>query len=130
VFASVAEGLAAWSTWIKRRSEEGLNTAFSLMSLYAPPDDCVGSIGTPPDCPHGLNPTREYAKRIAAAVGKGPDDALNLDGADCSEGRVVLSKLLTEVVTFEVGSDFCGGACLIDARVFTDSMDSVWGPCN
>lgn len=53
-FGSVKDGIAGWAEWMKRRIEKDhLTTAFQIMSLYAPPDDCVGSIGKPPNCPFG-----------------------------------------------------------------------------
>src|SRR5687768_9948376 len=97
IFESVDAGIAAWATWISIRADRRPpHTAFSLMSLYAPPDDCVGSVGKPPDCPFGTNPTLEYAIRVARAVNKGPQDPLNLDGRDCANGRPSLYSLFTE----------------------------------
>jgi hypothetical protein len=96
------------------------------MSLYAPPDDCVGSIGKPPNCPYGINPTREYAEQVARAVNKGPEDALNLDGASRG-GRDSLFSIFSAISTFEIGADFCNSKCEISREVFENAMDSVWG---
>lgn len=126
VFESVEAGIAAWGEWIKRRIDrDKLKTAFQIMSLYAPPDDCVGSIGKPPDCPFGVNPTLEYAKKVSAAVSKQPHDELNLNGRTRS-GRNSLYAVFTVIATFEIGSDFCNGSCLIDRQAFERSMDAVW----
>ena len=127
LFGSVEDGIAAWGEWMKRRIEKDhLSTAFQIMSLYAPPDDCVGSIGKPPDCPYGLNPTRKYAEQVASAVNKGPEDELNLDGARV-EGREALYAIFSAIATFEIGADFCGSKCEISREVFEKAMDSVWG---
>ena len=127
LFASVEDGIAAWGEWMKRRIEKGqLTTAFQIMSLYAPPDDCVGSIGKPPNCPYGINPTLEYAERVAGAVNKGANEELNLDGADAG-GREVLYAVFSAIATFEIGSDFCKSKCKISRELFDKAMDSVWG---
>jgi hypothetical protein len=136
IFGSVEQGMAAWGLWMKRRNDSGQkHTAFSIMSMYAPPTDCVGSIGTPPNCPFGINPTLEYASRVAAAVNKAPKDPLNLDGTDCREGREALYALFQQIATFEIGSGFCGsqdgksrGLCGVDRELFDKAMDSAFGP--
>jgi hypothetical protein len=128
VFGTTEAGVAAWGEWIKRRTASGPKSALELMSLYAPVDDCVGSIGTPPNCPHGINPTRRYATRIAASLEKGVNDKLNLDGTDCREGREALYAFFSQVATFEIGEDFCAGVCGIDRSLFDRAMDGVWGP--
>lgn len=128
IFPTVEAGIAAWSEWMRSRAEAGnRRTAFRIMSLYAPPDDCVGSVGTPPNCPYGINPTEEYARRVAAAVGKGPHDTLNLDGRQ-REGRDTLYSLFSAIITFEIGGDFCKGTCAVSREVFERAMDSSWGP--
>jgi hypothetical protein len=128
LFASVEDGIAAWGEWMKLRIERNqLSTAFQIMSLYAPPDDCVGSIGKPPNCPYGVNPTREYAERVARAVNKDPDEELNLDGASV-DGRDALYAVFSAIATFEIGADFCISKCEISRDVFDKAMDFVWGP--
>lgn len=127
VFPTVEAGVAAWSMWMKKRSEEGdRRTAFKIMSLYAPPDDCVGSIGKPPNCPFGINPTEEYARKVAASVGRGPHDTLNLDG-HLREGRDTLYSIFSVIITFEIGGDFCNGSCTVSRDVFERGMDLAWG---
>lgn len=127
LFASVEDGIAAWGEWMKLRIEKDqLKTAFQIMSLYAPPDDCVGSIGKPPNCPFGVNPTLEYAERVAGAVNKGATEELNLDGADAN-GRDALYAVFSAIATFEVSADFCRSKCKINRELFDKAMDSVWG---
>lgn len=127
LFPTVEAGIAAWGEWIKRRIErDRLNTAFQIMSLYAPPDDCVGSIGKPPNCPYGVNPTLEYATRVARAVNKGPKDPLNLNGTTM-EGRNALFSVFTEIANFEIGRDFCNGRCEVGRDIFEKAMDPIWG---
>jgi hypothetical protein len=135
VFRTVEDGITAWGFWMKNKStSKKLPTAMSIMSVYAPPTDCVGSKGQPPKCPYGINPTKEYASRVASSVGKQPDDALNLDGTDCKEGREALYKIFLEISTFEIGGDFCGKEnrkslplCVTDRNVFDTAMDSAYG---
>lgn len=127
LFGSVQDGIAAWGEWMKRRIERNrLRTAFQIMSLYAPPNDCVGSVGKPPNCPFGINPTLQYATQVARAVNKGPKEPLNLNGKR-REGRASLFSVFSTIATFEIGSDFCKSRCEIDRDVFEKAMDSVWG---
>lgn len=136
VFSTTTGGIVAWGTWIKAKHDSGKPvTAMSLMSIYAPPTDCIGSLGIYPDCVIGPNPTREYATRVAASVGKKPDDLLNIDGTDCKEGRDALYALFREIASFEIGGDFCGREnkrsrpiCGIDVELFDTSMDKAFGP--
>lgn len=93
---AVARQLHTW--WFKR----GIRTAFDIMSRYAPPDDCIGSIGKPPDCPHGINPTEEYAKTIAASVGKTSHENLELFSADGKMNRAVGIPLIRAIARFEL----------------------------
>lgn len=137
IFASIGDGIAAWSLWMKKRVElGGPQTAMTIMSLYAPPDDCVGSVGTPPDCPYGINPTRTYANRVASAVGLGPDDVLPLS-QNCSALLDTLYAILREIATFEIGGDFCGRkaanfapSCEIDRALFDNAASRAFGPAN
>jgi hypothetical protein len=127
LFGSVQDGIAAWGEWMKRRIErDHLRTAFQIMSLYAPPDDCVGSVGKPPNCPFGINPTFQYAEQVARAVNKGPKEPLNLNGKH-REGRASLFSVFSTIATFEIGSDFCKSRCEINRDMFEKAMDSVWG---
>ena len=135
IFPTTKDGIAAWGFWMKKKFDSGKpQSAMSIMSVYAPPDDCVGSIGTPPNCPYGLNPTRDYATRIASSIGKKPTDILNLDGTDCMEGRDALYALFLQIATFEIGGDFCGreskdsvAICGVDRELFDGAMDSAYG---
>jgi hypothetical protein len=129
VFATVRDGLAAWTTWIKDRTHNAPKSAFELMSIYAPPDDCVGSVGKPPNCPYGINPTLDYAKRVAAAVQKAPYEKLKLDPQDCAEGRKALYSVFIQVATFEIGASFCGGTYSIDVHLFEDTLAEIGGKC-
>ena len=134
IFSTVQAGMTAWGIWMKRKGDSDKpQTAMSIMSVYAPPDDCVGSIGKFPNCPFGKNPTAEYAAQVAASVDKTAQDVLSLNGADCKEGRIVLYGLLQQIATFEIGANFCGresgktsGLCHIDRELFDKAMDAAF----
>lgn len=134
VFATLSDGISAWMTWVARRTAANPNmTAFQMMSIYAPPDDCLGTVSKLPNgkCPPGrpLNPTLTYAKRIAQAVGKQPHDALVLDPTDCKDGRDSLFAIFREIMTFEAGIGFCGGAqCSVDRDIFDEAVTVSAGP--
>lgn len=136
IFPTVQSGIAAWGLWIKKRAASGEpQTAMTIMSVYAPPDDCVGSVGRPPNCPYGVNPTAEYAKRVASSINKGPNDPLPIGAGDCRDGREVLYAIFQQIATFEIGGEFCGrpapGArpvCSIDRELFDRAMDAAFSP--
>lgn len=128
VFKSIEAGVGAWLTWVQRRAAEGRNTPFKLMSMYAPPDDCIGSVDKLPNgkCPPGfpLNDTAGYAKKIAQAFGVGITSPLELSLKTCKQ-RAGLRKFLQEVVTIENGSNFCASKCEIDMGVFESAANAV-----
>ncbi len=130
VFSRLPDGVTTWMTWIQARHAEGKNTAFALMSIYAPPDDCIGSVDKLPNgqCPPGypLNPTAAYAARVAAVAGVGPDDPLDLDGRSCS-GRAFLRAFFEEVMIFEMGRAFCHDRCAVAPSLIDVASDAVWG---
>lgn len=135
IFNTVEAGITAWGLWMKRKLESGKpQTVISIMSIYAPPNDCVGSIGSPPNCPYGINPTAKYAERIASSVNIMPTDTLYIDSTNCYEGREVLFTLFQQIASFEIGGDFCGREnkktlphCAIDRVLFDKAMDVAFG---
>ena len=128
IFKSIEAGVGAWLTWVQRRAAEGRNTPFKLMSMYAPPDDCVGSVDKLPNgkCPPGfpLNDTAGYAKKIAQAFGVGTNSSVELSVKTC-EQRAALKVFLQEVVTMENGKNFCASRCEIDPLVFERAANAV-----
>lgn len=132
IFATPAAGIAEIVRWVERRQREGKGSAFAMMSRYAPPDDCIGSVDKLPsgECPPGfpLNPTREYAARIAAALGKGPMDDLGLGRHKCAGERRAIRIFVEEIMTFESGVGFCEGRCGMTDALFNAAIDMAWGP--
>lgn len=132
IFATPEAGIAEIIRWVERRQREGKGSAFAMMSRYAPPDDCIGSVDKLPsgECPPGfpLNPTREYAARIAAALGKGPMDDLGLGRRKCADERSAIRIFVEEIMTFESGAAFCEGRCGMTDALFSAAMEMAWGP--
>jgi hypothetical protein len=130
VFNNMEDGVKAFMLWMKRREVQGTDTSYKLMSLYAPPDDCVGSLDKLPNgtCPYGFNDTKAYARKVSDAVGVGPFDRLNLDGLDGERGRPTIRALLRTIMTYEVGADFCHKMCDVEDGIFERSADAIWGP--
>lgn len=132
IFATPEAGIAEIIRWVERRRREGKGSAFAMMSRYAPPDDCIGSVDKlpsgecPPDFP--LNPTKEYAARIAAALGKGPMDDLGLGRHKCADERRAIRIFVEEIMTFESGAAFCEGRCGMTDALFNAAMEMAWGP--
>lgn len=108
---AAAKQLRTWWYRDKRRS------AFDIMSKYAPPDDCVGSVGKPPNCPYGINPTEQYAQTIAAAVQKKSGDDLGLFKADGKMNRTVAIPLLQAIARFELPKRYEVSADLISQGI-------------
>lgn len=77
--------------------KHGLRSANDIMNRYAPPTDTIGSVegGKP-------NPTADYAKQIARALGKGPDDDLNLFADENTVNRDEMVALLTVFAKWEI----------------------------
>ncbi len=86
IFQSTNYGVNAWVKWMSAKFTSGKDfSIFKIISIYAPPDDCVGSIGTPPNnCKYGLNPTSIYAEKIAKSI--------NIK----SDSIIIASKLSTD----------------------------------
>jgi hypothetical protein len=129
-FATMEDGVKAFMLWVKRREAQRVDTAFKMISLYAPPDDCIGSVDKLPDgtCPNGFNDTKGYARKVSEAVRLGPNDRLPLDGSDGEKGRPTIRALLRAIMTFEVGADFCNRACDVEDAIFQRAADAIWGP--
>ncbi len=136
VFDTVESGVAEVLAWLERRRREGNDTALLMMSRYAPPDDCIGSVDKVRnprtgrmECPRGfpLNPTREYAEAVATTVGKGINERLGLGQTRCGDEREAAKRLVERIVTMESGSGFCRGICTVDQSVFARAINRVWG---
>lgn len=134
VFDSMGNGTKAWITWINKKFDANKPiTAMKIMSVYAPEDDCVGSIGTPPDnCKYGLNPTKQYASRVASAINKGPLDPIDINKISCIEKENLYYKLFIQIATFEIGGGFCGRMntqspqmCDVSTSMFKDAYLKV-----
>ncbi len=129
VFDSVQSGVSAWVLLMRDFTENrNLNTAFKIMNIYAPATGCVGDVGTPPnDCDHGLNPTEEYARKVANAVGRGPHDKLDLNPESNPNAAPLIEALFTEIATFEAGANFCNKECSANNEIFKNALAVVWG---
>lgn len=129
VFPSVKDGLRVMMIWLQRRDAEKINTAFKIMSRYAPPDDCVGSLDKLPNgtCPKGFNDTAGYAKKISGAVGLGINDKLDLNGGSCS-GRKTIRSVARTIMTYEIGAKLCHKTCDVEEGLFNSVADEVWAP--
>lgn len=130
VFQNLEDGVAAWLLWVKRRAAAGTNTAYKLMSMYAPPNDCIGSVDklSNGQCPRRfpLNDTIGYANRVSLSFGVGPNDRLTLSGETCA-ARKGLKTFFTEVMKVELGNAFCNGVCKVDDAVFDAAANQVFG---
>lgn len=86
--------------------KHGRKTAFQIMSVYAPPDDCVGSkAGTRKDgsCVWGKNPTEKYAISVASGVARSSSTDLFLFDSDGVANEDKLVKFLQNMALFELG---------------------------
>lgn len=131
IFTSLQDGVATFIQWMLPRVSGGKRSAFEVMSLYAPPDDCIGTVSKVKNaqgimvCPPGfpLNPTKEYASRVAGSFNKGPNEKLSLDSLNCPMLRDGMKSFLREIMTFEAGRQFCGGKnCSVDDVIFDNAF--------
>lgn len=134
IFANVEDGVAAWVLWMFTRTKENPNiSARRMMSIYAPSNDCIGTVAKLKNgkCPPGfpLNPTRIYAVRVAKALDKDVDEPMLLKWNDCLEQRAGLFSTFRVIMTFEAGGNFCGqGGCSVDQKIFERAVDRIAGP--
>jgi hypothetical protein len=83
----------------------GRKSAWQIMSVYAPPDDCVGgdrnrlSNGS---CRYGKNPTGTYAARVARGITDDIHGDLRLFAPD-GTATAGLAVLLANIAAFEIG---------------------------
>jgi len=113
VYAARAVARQFWTWW----NRDKRRTAFDIMSVYAPPDDCVGSIGKPPKCKYGLNPTEAYAAKVAEAVQKGPHDMLDLFDDKGRMNRNVAIPLMQAIAKFEITDKYRVSPDIIGAGI-------------
>jgi hypothetical protein len=83
-----------------------LKTANQIVSRYAPSDDCVGSIGKPPNCPYGVNPVQEYADHIAKALGVKTTDDIQLFNENKKMNIKVAIPLFVSFSQFELSDKY------------------------
>jgi hypothetical protein len=94
-----------------------LKTANQIISRYAPSDDCVGSVGKPPNCPYGINPVQEYADRLAKSVDRKATDDLGLFDADKKINMKVAIPLFIAFSSFELTDKYKPDEELITAGI-------------
>lgn len=133
IFQSTNYGVKAWVKWMNNKFSSDKNySIFRIMSIYAPPDDCVGSIGTPPShCKYGLNPTALYAENIAKNINLEPHSRIILSKLSTGEKKNLYYHLFTSISTFEIGPDFCGKTkdfydafCFFPEDIFYEILDN------
>lgn len=82
------------------------NTPYKFMSIYAPPDDCIGSIRNPDgSCKYGKNPTKRYSEKIANSLGCEIHDIINLRDLENNLSAQEISILFSAIAQFELGLD-------------------------
>lgn len=116
IFQSTNYGVNAWVKWMSAKFTSGKDySIFKIISIYAPPDDCVGSIGTPPNnCKYGLNPTSIYAEKIAKSINIKPNSIIIASKLSTDEKNKLYYSIFKSISTFEIGSDFCGSTKNLD----------------
>ncbi len=100
---------AFFKTMRTYRYLHGLKSTSEIFNRYAPQSDCIGSLprnSRTGECPNGENPSALYARNVAAALGKGPDEDIELF-VDRSTVRWEVAKQLAKaVVAFELGREY------------------------
>lgn len=113
VYAARAIAIQLRTWWYR----DEYRTVFKIMTSYAPPDDCVGSVGTPPNCKYGINPTEEYATWVAKAVNLGPHDPIDLFDTKGKLNRKVAIPLMQAIAQFELTKKYHVSQDIISAGI-------------
>ncbi len=110
IFSHPKFGARAFYRLMKNyRYRHNLRTTHEIFDRYAPADDCIGSLPRDPEtgaCPQGPNPTFKYAQRVAADLGIGVDDDIQLFD---DQGRIKRSAgrtLARAVMKFEISGKY------------------------
>ena len=131
-FTSAAYGARAAvrnlrTAYVKRERR----TAFQIMSAYAPPNDCIGSIRlVDGSCKFGLNPTKEYAVIVAKGITEDPNADLQLFD-DHGKATEALVTLLKNICSYETGGLKVAdqivrtGICLEDQSCRPDNLQAA-----
>jgi len=134
-FANAAYGARAATRNLRTAYvTHGRRTALQIMSAYAPPDDCVGSIRlSNGKCKFGLNPTKEYAVIVAKGITEDPNADLQLFD-DHGKATEALVTLLKNICSYETGGlkvtdqIVRTGICLEDQSCQSDNLQATTAP--
>lgn len=86
--------------------KRGKNTLFKFFNVYAPNNDCVGSIKDDKgNCLYGYNKPEQYAQKVADALGIQIHDSLVLRDSQGSIDLKLMTLLVSEVAKFETGKN-------------------------
>lgn len=105
IFKSPIYGIKALTTLLQEMVENrNKNTLYKIFNVYAPADDCVGSIkkedGT---CLYGYNQPEVYAKKVGDATGIGIHDTISLKDKDGNINTKLMAEIINEIIKFETG---------------------------
>lgn len=134
-FASAAYGARAAARNLRTAYvKHGRKTALQIMSAYAPPEDCIGSIRlSNGKCKFGLNPTKEYAAIVAKDITEDPNEDLQLFDSH-GKATEALVTLLKNICAYETGGlkvtdqAVRTGICLEDQSCRSDNLQITMAP--
>ena len=99
--------------------QRGHNTLLKFFSVYAPSNDCVGSIKDKQgNCLYGYNKPEKYASKVAEIVGLGINEEINLRNERGELNVQLLSILLSEVAKFETGKN-----CKLEEEIIKKAIE-------
>lgn len=94
-----------------------LDTVQKIMSRYAPSGDCIGSLGVPPNCVKGVNPTNSYALMVAQKIGVAPDQPLFLFARDGTLNTELMTRLLVAISEFELPQGYRASEAIVSRGI-------------
>lgn len=107
IFNEAKWGILAFiEVTLKQIEENKRNTPFKFISVYAPPEECIGDKKNPDgSCKYGKNPTEKYAQKIADALGLSMDEIIILRNDEGELQAEVIAILFSAIAKFELGLD-------------------------
>ena len=84
------------------------NTLLNFFNVYAPSDDCLGSVDKilvngKYTCPNGYNKPEVYAKKVGDAIGLGINDKIVIRDSSGNLDVKLMTLIISEVAGFETG---------------------------
>lgn len=108
IFSDPIFGIRAFIKLTINYVSKGRNTLYKFFSVYAPSNDCLGSVkkifrNGKWECPQGSNQPENYAQKVGKALNIGIHDLLNIRNKNGELNIHLLTLFISEVAKVETG---------------------------